>query len=51
MLEGANVKLAGIAADVMGRSARLLSALVAGEDDAEALADLAQGRLRERSSG
>jgi hypothetical protein len=30
MLEGANVKLAAIAADVMGPSARLLSVLVAG---------------------
>jgi transposase len=46
-LEGANVKLAGIATDVMGLSARrMLAALVAGEADAAAMAELAQGRLR-----
>src|SRR5439155_18533121 len=46
-LEGANIKLAGVATDVMGLSARrMLAALVAGEADAAALAELAQGLLR-----
>src|SRR5687767_3283553 len=48
-LEGANVKLAGVATDVLGLSARrMLAALVAGEEDAAVLADMAQGRLREK---
>src|SRR5688500_15899734 len=42
-LEGANVKLAGVATDVLGLSARrMLAALVAGEEDAAVLADMAQ---------
>jgi transposase len=48
-LEGANIKLAGVATDVTGLSARrMLAALVAGETDAAALAELAQGRLRSK---
>lgn len=48
-LEGANVKLAAVASNVMGVSARaMLEALVAGEADAAALAGLARGRLREK---
>jgi transposase len=48
-LEGGNVKLAGVASDVLGASARaMLEQLVAGATDAAALAELAQGKLREK---
>jgi len=48
-LEGANIKLAGVATDVMGKSGRdMLAALVAGRTDAAALAQLARGKLREK---
>ncbi len=48
-LEGANIKLAAVASDIRGQSARaMLEALVAGDADAAALAQLAQGRLREK---
>jgi transposase len=48
-LEGANLKLAGVASNIVGVSGRqMLAALVAGEDDPAALAQLAQGRLREK---
>jgi transposase len=48
-LEGANIKLADVATNIAGVSARqMLAALVAGQDDPAALADLAQGRLREK---
>jgi transposase len=47
VLEGANIKLAAVATDVLGKSGRLmLDALVGGAQDAEALAELARGRLR-----
>lgn len=47
VLEGANLKLAVVATDVLGKSGRdMLEAIVAGEQDAEALAILARGRLR-----
>ena len=46
-LEGANIKLAGVATDIMGKSAReMLQALIAGRTDAAALAQLAEGKLR-----
>jgi transposase len=46
-LEGANIKLASVASDVLGISARqMLDALVGGTTDAAALADLARGKLR-----
>lgn len=49
VLEGANVKLASVASDVTGVSARaMLAELVAGATNAAALAELAQGRLREQ---
>jgi transposase len=49
VLEGANVKLASVATDVMGVSGRaMLAELVAGSSDAAALADLAVGKLREK---
>jgi transposase len=48
-LEGANIKLAGVATDVMGKSGRaMLDALVAGETDAAALAQLARRKLRDK---
>jgi transposase len=49
VLEGANVKLASVASDVTGVSARaMLAEIVAGSTDATALAELAVGRLREK---
>jgi len=46
-LEGANIKLASVASDVLGKSGRaMLEALVAGTTDPEVLAALAKGRLR-----
>jgi transposase len=48
-LEGANIKLASVATDIMGTSGRaMVAALVAGTTDAETLAELAKGRLREK---
>lgn len=48
-LEGANLKLASVVSDVTGVSARaMLAELVAGAEDAAALADLAQGQLRRK---
>jgi transposase len=49
VLEDANVKLAGVATDVMGVSGRdMLEALIAGESDPAKLAELARKRLREK---
>lgn len=49
VLEGANIKLASVASDVMGVSGRaILQALIAGESDAAGMAELAKGRLREK---
>src|SRR6266508_3442147 len=46
-LEGANIKLAAVATDVLGKSGRaILDALVAGTTEAALLADLAKRRLR-----
>jgi len=46
-LEDANLKLASVASDLMGRSARdMLAALLAGEVDPSILAQLARGRMR-----
>jgi hypothetical protein len=48
-LEGANVKLASVATDILGKSGRdILAALVAGQTDAAALAQLARGLLRKK---
>jgi transposase len=48
-LEGANIKLAAVATDILGKSGReILAALVAGRTDGAELAQLAQGRLREK---
>ncbi|HEX5506072.1 MAG TPA: IS110 family transposase [Thermomicrobiales bacterium] len=47
VLEGANITLACVASDIVGVSGRaMLAALLAGQDDPEALAELARGRLR-----
>jgi transposase len=49
VLEGANIKLAAVATDIMGVSGReILAALLAGQQDAAALAQCAHGRLREK---
>ena len=48
-LEGANIKLASVATDILGASGReMLTALVAGSADAAAMAELARGRLRDK---
>jgi transposase len=47
VLEDANVKLAGVATNTVGKSGQaMLDALVAGEDNPEKLANLALGHLR-----
>jgi transposase len=47
VLEDANIKLASVVTDIRGVSARaMLEALIAGQRDVTALADLARGRLR-----
>ena len=49
LLEGANIKLGSVAANVLGASGRMmLGAIAEGEDDPKALADMAKGRLREK---
>jgi transposase len=46
-LEGANLKLASVATDVLGMSGRaMFAALIEGERDPEVLAELARGKLR-----
>ena len=50
LLEGANIKLASVATDVLGVSGRaMLAALASGEEDPQVLAGLAKGRLREKT--
>ncbi len=50
-LEGANIKLASVASDVLGASGRaMLAALVAGEQDGAVLAGLAQGSLSQKAA-
>jgi transposase len=47
VLEDANIKLGSVATDVLGVSGRdMLRAIVAGQDDPQALADLARRKLR-----
>lgn len=49
ILEDANIKLASVASNVRGVSARdMLEAMIRGETDAAELADLARGRLRNK---
>jgi transposase len=48
-LEGANIKLASVATDIMGKSGRaMLAALIDGTTDPGTMATLAKGRLREK---
>lgn len=49
VLEDANIKLAAVASDVLGKSSRaMLAAIVAGSDDPQRLAGLALGRLQRK---
>ncbi len=49
VLEDANIKLASVVTDIQGVSARqMLAALIEGEQDSEALAGLAKGRMRNK---
>lgn len=48
-LEGANIKLASVATNILGKSARdMLEALIAGSTDAAAMAQLARSRMRQK---
>jgi len=49
VLEGGNIKLAGVVTDILGKSSRrMLAALAAGVDDPKVLADMAEGKLRNK---
>jgi transposase len=49
VLEGANVKIASVASDILGRSGReMLEALVAGETNPAVMAELARGKMRDK---
>jgi len=49
VLEGANIKLAAVATDIMGVSGRdMLAALIGGTADAATMAQFARGRMREK---
>jgi transposase len=49
VLEDGNIKLASVVSDIQGVSARrMLEALIGGQEESEALAQLAQGRLRSK---
>ena len=49
VLEDANIKLASVANDILGASGRtMLKAIINGEKDAEKLANMSLGRLREK---
>ena len=51
LLEGANIKLASVATDVLGVSGRqMLEALVAGTTDPQAMAALAKGKLKRKQA-
>jgi len=46
-LEDAGIKISSVATDILGASGRaMLAALIAGQDDAQVMADMARGRLR-----
>jgi transposase len=48
-LEGANIKLASVASEVLGKSGRaMVEGLIAGETDGAVLAELAKGQLRQK---
>lgn len=49
LLEGANIKLASVATDVLGVSGRLmLQALIDGDADGKEMAEMAKGRMRSK---
>jgi transposase len=49
VLEDANIKLAAVVSDMMGVSARdMLTQLLAGNDDPQAMAQMARGRMRSK---
>lgn len=49
VLEGANIKIAGVISDILGRSGReMLDALVAGRTEVGDLAQMARGRMRDK---
>lgn len=49
VLEGANIKLASVASNVVGVSGRaMLEAMICGTDDSQALAALAKGKLKDK---
>lgn len=49
VLEGANIKLASVVSNILGVSGReILKRLAAGETDANLMADLARGKLRQK---
>src|ERR1700751_1292914 len=49
VLEDANIKLASVATDALGASGRtMLEAIIHGEQDSERLAEMAQGKLRNK---
>lgn len=49
VLEDANIKLASVVSDIMGASARdMLTQLLQGSDDPQAIAQLARGRMRSK---
>jgi transposase len=49
LLEQANIKLSSVASNALGASGQqMIEAIIAGEEDAQRLADLAQKRLRQR---
>jgi len=49
VLESANIKLASVAADIMGVSSRaMLEAIITGQASPEEMAELAKGRMREK---
>ena len=49
VLEDANIKLASVATDALGASGRaILEAMLAGERDSARLAEMAQGKLRNK---
>jgi len=51
VLEGANIKLASVATDVVGVSGRaMLEAMISGEEDPKVLAEMAKGRLRNKQA-
>jgi len=49
LLEGANIKLSSVVSDIQGVSAQaMLREIAAGQTDAEAMAQLARGRMRDK---